>query len=280
MSGVYRNVGSGTSRKERYYFCDRKSLSNHRADPNCPHPSVRIERLEAFIPDAVREHLLDRGAENRIRDAIVRARSKNASQTSHDERRLKDIRRKIERGTENLALADKRDFAAIAKLVSKWRDEEAEIVDRIERRRGALEPLPEALKIIGQLGYVKKRLEEADHVKLQYALRQTIASIHVGTRMATMGGLTYREHFGELRFHDALLPGKVVAIPDEAIGQRKIWRELGEVVRQADGPLHLKDFCKHIPTKDTSHAAYHVRRAEKAGLMRKLRSYGGWVAMG
>ncbi len=40
--------------------------------------------------------------------------------------------------------------------------------------------------------------------------------------MATTGDLTYREHFGDLRFHDALLPGKVIPIPDEAVGQRKI----------------------------------------------------------
>ena len=66
--------------------------------------------------------------------------------------------------------------------------------------------------------------------------------------MATAGDLTCREHFGELRFHEALLPGKVVEIPDEAIGQRKIWREIGELCRQADGPLHLKDFCQHIGT--------------------------------
>jgi hypothetical protein len=54
---------------------------------------------------------------------------------------------------------------------------------------------------------------------------------------------------------------KPVAISDEAIGQRRIWREIGELVRKAKQPLHLKDFCQHIGTKDMPHAAYHVRQA-------------------
>ena len=97
-----------------------------------------------------------------------------------------------------------------------------------------------------------------------------LASIRIGTRMATTGDLTCREHFGELRFHEALLPGKVIEIPDEAIGQRKIWRELGELVRQADEPLHLADFARYIDTPDLSHACYHVRQATRAGVIRKV----------
>jgi len=94
MTGVYRSLGGSCDRKERYYFCDRKSLSNHRGDPNCPHPAVRIERLESFVLKAVRQHLLDKGADKGIRQAIVRARSKNALQTTQDEKRLQELRRK------------------------------------------------------------------------------------------------------------------------------------------------------------------------------------------
>jgi hypothetical protein len=49
--------------------------------------------------------------------------------------------------------------------------------------------------------------------------------------------------------------------------------------RQADRPLHLKDFCQHIGTKDLSRAAHHVRRAEESGLMQKIGWVGEWVAM-
>ena len=91
--------------------------------------------------------------------------------------------------------------------------------------------------------------------------------------MAKTGEIACREHFGELRFHEALLPNNVIVIPDEAIGQRKIWHEIGELCRRADGPLHLVDFAEYIGTPDLSRACHHVRKAERAGVVRKI----GWV---
>jgi site-specific DNA recombinase len=131
MSGVLRQVGGGRAKKERYYFCSPNKL-NPKVDPDCPHSSVRIEKLEQFVLGAIRTHRLDKSADQRIRDAIVRARSQNTKQTAQDEKRLHEVRRKIERGTENLALADKRDFVGISKLLARWREEEAEIVSRID----------------------------------------------------------------------------------------------------------------------------------------------------
>jgi hypothetical protein len=192
--------------------------------------------------------------------------------------RLNALRQKIERGTENLALADRQDFAAISQLLVKWREEEAVLVDRIERHSRALEPLPEALEVIAEFGDLRQKLKLADRVKLAHAVKQTVVSITIGIRQAKTGKLSHPEHFGELRLHAALRT-KPIPIPDTAIGYRKIWRELADLVRQSDRPLHLADFCKYLGTSDQSHAAYHVRRAEKAGMIRKIGSYGGWVAV-
>jgi hypothetical protein len=49
--------------------------------------------------------------------------------------------------------------------------------------------------------------------------------------------------------------------------------------RESRPQPHLKDFAQHIGTKDLSRAAHHVRRAERAGLMRKIGWVGGWVVM-
>jgi BMFP domain-containing protein YqiC len=207
----------------------------------------------------------------------VRAKARKATQVSADEKRLRAVRQKIERGTENLALATRQDFAAISKLLTKWREEEADLADRIQRRNSELEPLPEALDVIAEFADLGKKLKVADRVKLAHAVKQTVVSVTIGTRMATTGEIKHREHFGELRLHEALHK-KPIAIPDEAVGQRKVWRELGDLVRNADEPLHLKDFAEYIGTPDLSHAAYHVRRAEKARLIRKVGQQGGWVA--
>ncbi len=103
-----------------------------------------------------------------------------------------------------------------------------------------------------------------------------MAAITIGTRPARTRKIEYKELFGELQFH-AAFGLKPIPIPDEAIGQSRIWRELGELVRNSDRPLHLKDFAIQIGTKDLSRAAHNVRRAEAAGLIRKIGHQGGWV---
>jgi hypothetical protein len=81
-----------------------------------------------------------------------------------------------------------------------------------------------------------------------------------------------------LALHEALCT-KPIAIPDEAIGTRKTWREIGELARNAGQPLHLKDVAEHFGTKDMSRTSHNIRRAVKAGLVRKIGYYGGWVAV-
>jgi hypothetical protein len=81
---------------------------------------------------------------------------------------------------------------------------------------------------------------------------------------------------GTLQLHESLAI-KPIIIPDAAIGRRKIWREIADLIRQSKQPLHLKEICEHIGTPDPSNAAYHIRRAESAGLIKKLGHQGGWV---
>ncbi len=168
---------------------------------------------------------------------------------------------------------------AISKLLTKWRAEEAALAERLEQLGRDLEPLPKALQVLARFAEVPSNLAKADRAKLTHAVRQTVASITIGTRNARVGEVEFRELHGELVFHEAFGQEPVV-IPDEAIGQRRIWREIGELVRNADAPLHLKDCCQHIGTKDASRAARHVRRAERAGMIRKIGHHGGWVAVG
>jgi hypothetical protein len=74
--------------------------------------------------------------------------------------------------------------------------------------------------------------------------------------------------------------GRVIAIRDEVVGQRKIWREVGELCRKADRPLHLADFARYIGMRDLSRACHHMRRAEWAGVVRKIGWVKGWAATG
>jgi DNA invertase Pin-like site-specific DNA recombinase len=277
MSGVHRkdyNHGEGG----RFYHCNPSPLKLG-YDPICPHPAVRADRLEAFVLEAIRTHLIDAGAEERIRAAIVRSRSKQATQTSQDERRLAEVRRKIARGTENLALADRDDFAGISKLLEEWRAEETRLVEQIERRKDGLKPLPEALRVIARFAEYRDQLQKADRVALANALRVTVAAITIRVQATRTGGIDHNEYAGELRFHPGFGLAGPVAIPDEAIGYRKIWREIATLARDAGGPIRLADVMRHIGSEDPSLASYHVRRAIKAGVLKKLGRSGGWIAI-
>jgi BMFP domain-containing protein YqiC len=84
----------------------------------------------------------------RIKATINRTKTKRSKQVSNDERKLTALRQKIERGSENLALAEREDFAAISKLLNQWREEESAITERIENANKHLEPLPETIDMI------------------------------------------------------------------------------------------------------------------------------------
>ncbi len=152
------------------------------------------------------------------------------------------------------------------------------LAESLEKNGRDLEPLPEALRILSKLADVSKNLDLADRAKLKIAIHQTVRSISISVDATNTGEIEYRAYSGEVRFHEAFgIPS--IAIPDEVIGTRWIWRELGELMRNSSKPLHLADFAAHIRTKDLSHAAYHVRRSELAGLIKKIGHQGGWISV-
>ena len=90
--------------------------------------------------------------------------------------------------------------------------------------------------------------------------------------------ISYREITGTLEFHPAFGIDPI-KIPDEVLGQRRIWREIGELTRRSKQPIHLADVCEMIESPDPSHACYHMRRAQEAGLVKKVGHQGCWIAI-
>ena len=174
--------------------------------------------------------------------------------------------------------ADRDDFQSIPTLLCRWKDELAAIQDRIDHRNHSLEPIPEALSILSRYSEITENLAKADQAKLAVAIRQTIVSITIGIHDAKRGKISYREIIGTLEFHPAFGIDPI-EIPDEVIGQRRIWREIGELARRSKQPIHLADVCEMIESPDPSHACYHMRKATAAGMVRKVSAKVGWVAV-
>ena len=106
-----------------------------------------------------------------------------------------------------------------------------------------------------------------------------MAKISVQVQVTRTGGIAHNEYVGEPQFHPGFSIGRPVAIRYEAIGHRKIWREIGELAKAARGPIRLTDVMRHIGSDDPSLASYHVRRAITAGVLKKLGRTGGWAAI-
>lgn len=134
--------------------------------------------------------------------------------------------------------------------------------------------MSEAIDVLQQYGALVERLDNADRVKLAHAISLTVASITIESRTAKTSDIEHPELVGTLRLYESLAT-KLIIIPDTAIGRRKIWREIAELLRQSKQALHPKEICQQIGTT----AAYHIRRAEAEGLIKKLGHQGGWVAI-
>lgn len=82
----------------------------------------------------------------------------------------------------------------------------------------------------------------------------------------------YEDHgqSGKLWFNQNLGIDKPIPIPDEAIGQRRVWREIGELARRSKQPYISKMFVSSSdrlapPGRATMYVTLRLR-----GLLRKL----------
>ena len=282
MHGVHykeRKGGEQRRKEEWWYQCTRSSDERSQRKPCDVYPRIRADFLETAVLDVIRTEILTADAEARIRDAVIRATRKDKTSISREQRKLDALRKKIERGTENLALASGDDFAGIARLLSKWREEEAELSLKISRRSENLEAVPEAMRVLANMTLIREKLDLADRQTLQMALAQTIDRIAVCKHFSKSGHVEYTETTADIHFHPVVLDGKCITLPSRLFVRAPYWQQIVEMAREMDEPFHLTHVQKLINTADPSHAHYHVRRALKAGVIRPVPgTAAGWVA--
>lgn len=270
MHGVHiKDRKGGENRKEQWWYqCTRYTDGMTRRKPCDVHPRIRADLLETAVLDVIRTELLTPDAEARIRDAVIRATRQHKTSTSREQRKLEALRKKIERGTENLALASQEDFAGIAKLLSKWREEEAKLALSISQRSENLEAVPEAMRVLANMTLIRENLDLADKQTLQMALAQTIDRIAVFKHLRTSGDVEHTETTADIHFHPLVLDGKRITLPSRLFVRTPYWQKIAEMAREMGEPFHLKDVQELIHTCDPSHAHFHVRRAMKARVIR------------
>ena len=72
------------SAEEKYYECGA-APAVHGYVAGCPRPVIHLEKLDRFIIEAIREKLLGREAEKKIRESIIRAKQGEAGKFTREE---------------------------------------------------------------------------------------------------------------------------------------------------------------------------------------------------
>ena len=189
--------------------------------------------LEEAVLNIIKTHVL---TEDNLRRCEAAYRSSLEGEMSlSPNRRADDIRRKIERASMNLALAeDSSDFAAISKQMREWRKElkklaKEEVAPRV---RSPLQGMG-----IEDMKSAREFLETADRGKLSDALHNVIESVVITKVKAKTILKTAR-----VSFHPESYSGSDIEIPAETLRARNGgYLRVPAIVASFGRPVSIKD---------------------------------------
>ncbi len=132
LSGSTHRATNGTVR--RYYYCFGGSRGT------CSQFRVGADRIEGIVADFFKDIWLAPDAAERLRaELVLQATHKAALSPGAQEglrNKLAKIERQIERGQQNLLLADPQDVPACQKLLATWRAERSELEASLDALSG------------------------------------------------------------------------------------------------------------------------------------------------
>jgi hypothetical protein len=240
-------------------------------------PTFRADAIEHGVLAKLQAFMADERTKQAIRNEISRRSEKVEANVGRLESQLQAVRAKIERGTENLALANPDDVPGISKLLAAWRDEETTILAQLRQAQGDPAPSPDAMEIIGHLEELLERLSEADREKLSFAIRQTIKRITLRRERRGDGKHRITLWEGEIELRDDLGVAGAIPLADEDIPSPGRWRDAAAIIRERREVVFVQDVADALGV----HKAFTSRLLAQAVLSGKVRNLGhqkGWIA--
>ncbi len=240
-------------------------------------PSFRAEVVEIAVLAKLREYLADKRNQRAIQAEITRRTRKAQANVDALEKQLAAVRAKIERGTENLALANPEDVPGISRLLAGWRDEEAKLKEKLRQARGEGGPTPESLAVMARLDQLLDHLTEADREKLAFAIRQTVKRITL--RRTRQGAGRHRVTLwdGVIELRDDLGPKATIPLTDDDLPSPGRWRDAARFVRDQGGVVYIGEVAEALGV-NRAFASRLLAQATLAGKIRNLGHQKGWTA--
>lgn len=186
-------IATGKGGRYRYYRCSRRL---RRGETACPGTSIRDEKLETIVIDAMAERLL---RPERLQQSLANLLDDSSAAVREREAHLKALRTertRIEGAIQNMfdfierGIVSPRDADFTARLAaqrSRRADLEQEIM-LVERQLSAADRrvTPEAVERLGEV--ILKKLRSDDHTLRQGYARRFIGKVVVAPKLITISG--------------------------------------------------------------------------------------------
>lgn len=271
----YTAAHKGRKLRRRYYSVPSHSYEEHPEKSNWP--SFRADTIERGVLAKLREFITSERNKRAICREITRKTQKTQANVARLEAQLADVRSRIERATENLALANPEDIPGISKLLTKWRERESAIRKQLQQANGEQTASPEAIAIMERLDELTERLSEADREKLAFAIRQTVKRITLRRQRLTRGRHTILMWDGTIELRDDLGVANMIPLTDEDIPSPGRWRDVVRFVRERGDVVYVKDVANALGITQPTTSAL-LAQAVLSGKVRNLGHQKGWIA--
>lgn len=246
----------------RHYRCYGAVEKVERKKTDCPHAHFHADRLERAVLDAVKTHVLTTENIDYCRRFTNDDSSDEASE--NQTRRLAALQAKIDRASENLALAEtNEDFVTVAKFLRERKAEYRELSKRAER---LAVPKVDASDALAWLLASKDDLAHADRNELATALAAVVASITLRIDVAGQKRSRAVIQQATLQFSDGYYPGGQIELPATELGTCWRWKEIAAYVRCEGRPLPAKQIAKQFSI-NVKTAQERLRKCVAAGML-------------
>ncbi|MBA3315282.1 MAG: recombinase family protein [Planctomycetaceae bacterium] len=226
--------GPKANRSSRRYSCVHDEYQ--RSD--CPKPRVDARGLERFVLSVIQDRVFCDENRERLRTGALEAANEKNSE-SPEARQLRELRHKIERGTQNLALAESDDdFAAVSKLLAAWREDEQLLLKRLMRGTSRRPAPAELVEAIEGMAAAREHLDEAAPGHLVAMFAQLIARITIRRRNIYSRAFKLE---GEMVFHSEVCSEPVVPFTDADVTPSTRWREVASFISDAGQSVTRRD---------------------------------------
>lgn len=233
------------------------------------------EIIERGVVNKIISHVLTTPNLPTIGSALERLTQKCDTEEARLTSELEEIKRKIAKGTENMALCDPENIPAFNRLLSDWRSRQTEVIDTLKRLQ-AKEP-PQAVVTISKLSKLLPALHNADRHILASAIRATVKKITLRTSITRYGGAGshyFRQWSGVVEFRDELCLSPAV-LTDDDIPNPLRWRSLIPMAAKRGGAIESLRLVEEAFGVSKKEASLRLAAAVAAGKFERQEK-GGW----